>query len=92
MRRRRYTIDLTPLADAPADLHKLLRANLPLPDHYGDNLDALYDVLTEFGAAWTLVFRGVPPPGLRTVCDDAAAATPGLVVRWIRPRARTESH
>lgn len=86
MRRRRFTIDLSTLASNPADLHRLLRAALPLPDHYGDNLDALFDILTEFGASWTLVFRGTPPPGLKVVCDDAAAATPGLVVRWITPR------
>jgi len=86
MRRRKFTIDLSTLSTTPAGLHGLLRATLPLPDHYGDNLDALFDVLTEFGASWTLVFRGVPPPGLKAVCDDAAASTPGLVVRWVRPR------
>ena len=28
-------------------LHKYLRAELELPDYYGENLDALYDCLTE---------------------------------------------
>ena len=29
-------------------LHKYLRAELELPDYYGENLDALYDCLPEF--------------------------------------------
>ena len=56
------------------------------PLYFGDNLDALHDVLTEFGAVWTLEFRGEPPPGLREMCEDAMAETPGLVVRFVRPR------
>lgn len=87
MRRRRFTIDLSTVGDDAGALHKLLRAALPLPEYYGDNLDALYDVLTEFGATWTLVFRGTPPPGLKAVCEDAAAETPGLSIRWVRPRS-----
>ncbi len=86
MRRRRFIIDLSTSAGSSADLHKLLREKLPLPDYYGGNLDALHDVLTEFGSNWTLIFRGAPPPGLKEVCDDAAEETPGLKVRWIRPR------
>ena len=85
MKRTRYTIDLSGVGDAAA-FHSRLRATLPLPDSYGDNLDAFYDVLTEFGAAWTLVFRGVPPPGVREVCEDAMAETPGLVVKFVLPR------
>ena len=88
MRRRRFTIDLSTVGDDAVALHRLLRATLPLPECYGDNLDALHDVLTEFGATWTLVFRGTPPPGLKAVCDDAAAETPGLSVRWTCSRAR----
>ena len=86
MKRTRYTIDLSGVTDAPA-FQARLRATLPLPDCYGDNLDALYDVLTEFGAAWTLVFRGTPPQGVREVCEDAMAETPGLVVKFIVSRA-----
>lgn len=82
MRRRRFVVDLT----GKTDLYRALRAALPLPDCFGDNLDALHDVLTEFGGAWTLVFRGEPPPGLREMCADAMDETPGLVVRFVRPR------
>jgi len=85
MKRTRYTIDLAGVADAPA-FHARLRAVLPLPDYYGDNLDAFYDVLTELGATWTLVFRGTPLPGVREVCEDAMAETPGLVVKFVTPR------
>ena len=39
------------LADLPdrAALHDLLAGALKLPDYYGRNLDALYDILTERG-------------------------------------------
>ena len=30
-----------------SDLHRVLADALAFPDHYGNNLDALYDVLTE---------------------------------------------
>lgn len=30
--------------------HDYLKERLDLPDHYGRNLDALYDLLSEFGA------------------------------------------
>ena len=49
----------------------------------GTKAGALHDVLTEFGANWTLEFRGEPPPGLREMCADAVEETPGLVVRFI---------
>ena len=60
-----------------------LAAALPLPAHYGRNLDALHDVLTEFGGSWTVVFRnaGAVARGLRAVCADAAE-TPGLQVSF----------
>ena len=41
-----YTVDLENLIDRN-DLHRRLRMDLPLPVGYGNNLDALYDVLTE---------------------------------------------
>lgn len=87
MRRKRFIIDLTSVKSA-AGLHAALRRALPLPDYYGDNLDALHDVLTEFGATWTLIFRGTPPAGLREVCEDSVEETPGLVVQFVTPRAK----
>lgn len=72
------------LGDNPENLHQILRASLPLPDYYGDNLDALHDVLTEFGSKWTLSFRGTPSAAFRQVCMDAMAETPGLIIRFAR--------
>ena len=71
--RRVFTIDLAGVRSA-AKLHDALAAALPLPAHYGRNLDALHDVLTEFGGSWTVVFRnaGAVARGLRAVCADAA--------------------
>ena len=78
-RRRRFVVDLAGVRSA-ARLHAALAAQLPLPAHYGRNLDAFYDVLTEFGGNWSIVFRhaGAAAKGLRAVCDDALAAMPGL--------------
>ncbi len=52
-----YHIDLKNIYSAD-DLHDLLREILPLPDYYGGTLDALYDVLTDEGAKWTIRFTG----------------------------------
>lgn len=81
--RRVFTIDLAGVRSA-AKLHDALAAALPLPAHYGRNLDALHDVLTEFGGSWTVVFRnaGSVARGLRAVCADAAEETPGLRVSF----------
>ena len=43
----RYIIDLENVYSAD-ELHVVVRRTLPLPEHYGNNLDALYDVLTEW--------------------------------------------
>ena len=57
------------------DLHELLSRELPLPDYYGNNLDALYDVLTEEGEGWNLIFYNLPT---NTGADSAATiAAPG---------------
>jgi ribonuclease inhibitor len=81
--RRVFTIDLAGVRSA-AKMHDALAAALPLPAHYGRNLDALHDVLTEFGGSWTVVFRnaGAVARGLRAVCADAVEETPGLQVSF----------
>ena len=78
-RRRRFIVDLAGVRSA-ARLHAALAEKLPLPEHYGRNLDAFHDVLTEFGGSWSIVFRnaGAAANGLRAVCADAMAETPGL--------------
>ena len=80
-RRRRFVVDLAGVRSA-VRLHAALAEKLPLPEHYGRNLDAFYDVLTEFGGRWSIVFRnaGAVAKGLRAVCADAMEETPGLEV------------
>ena len=74
-------VDLAGVHDAES-LQGALAAQLPLPDCYGRNLDAFYDVLTEFGCDWRIVFRNAGPAadGLRDVCRDAAEETEGLEI------------
>ena len=81
--RRRFVVDLAGVRSA-ARLHAVLAAQLPLPAHYGRNLDAFYDVLTEFGGRWSIVFRhaGAVTRGLRAVCADAMEETPGLEIAF----------
>jgi ribonuclease inhibitor len=69
-------------------LHKYLRAELELPDYYGENLDALYDCLTEVCEPVILkipqaVALGWYGARLLTVVQDAAAANPNLQVELI---------
>jgi len=39
------------------ETHDYLAQQLQLPDYYGRNLDALYDLLSEYGREMTLVLR-----------------------------------
>ena len=38
------------------ELHETIADCLHLPEYYGSNLDALADVLTEFGSEWDIIF------------------------------------
>lgn len=49
-----YDVDLTGVR-SPAKFHRRIREVLPVPDWYGDNLDALHDILTE-RKDWTVHF------------------------------------
>ena len=55
MKKKVFTINLQGVKSYAA-LHEALAAALPFPDGYGHNLDALYDVLTEYGANWKITF------------------------------------
>ena len=46
--RKVYTLDGAAAGDRET-LHRYLRGQLPLPEYYGDNLDALYDALKDIG-------------------------------------------
>ena len=79
-----YRIDLANVTDGEA-LHDALAAALPLPEYYGRNLDAFYDVLTEFGGSWRIVFRNADSvcQAFRTLCADAMAETEGLEIVFL---------
>ena len=79
--KERFVVELQGVDTAEA-LHAALAAQLPLPAHYGRNLDAFYDVLTECGANWRIAFRhaGAAAAGLRQVCADAASEGAGVEI------------
>ncbi|WP_022768305.1 barstar family protein [Butyrivibrio sp. NC2007] len=49
-----FYIDLSNVT-AKSELHDTLAKELPLPEHYGHNLDAFYDVLTETTETWNII-------------------------------------
>ena len=83
-----FAIDLAGVATA-AELHRRVRVVLPCPEWYGDNLDALYDLLTDQGSGWRVTFlcteemESLLPAymaSLRRLCIRAMAETPGLQI------------
>ncbi len=85
-----FYIDLKDAA-TKEEFHELLAKELPLPDYYGGNLDALYDVLTECGEGWNLIFYNaslaLPQlsdylPKVRRMAGRAVAETDGLKIRF----------
>lgn len=81
--KKEFDVDLKGVRSSRA-FHARLAKALPLPETYGRNADALYDVLTEFGGDWQISFRNAQgvPQLIRTVCADATEDTPGLVIRF----------
>lgn len=51
-----FIIDLEG-AGSEEEVQERIMESLPLPDYYGENLDALYDVLTEYGDGWHIIVR-----------------------------------
>ncbi|MDO5476476.1 MAG: metallophosphoesterase [Eubacteriales bacterium] len=87
---KEYIVDLSGVMDLD-DLHQRFQNALALPQWYGGNLDALYDVLTEMPVpAQIRILSQKDLPGelqdyfarLQTVLRDAEAETPGLSVRF----------
>ena len=73
-----YTIDLNDIFNAD-ELHRAIRKTLPVPTHYGNNLDALYDVLTDWTEEVTIEFLNMDEAevtmpkymkALRRMCGD----------------------
>lgn len=54
---KRILIDLAGIA-GKGELHEAIRSALSFPDYYGANLDALHDMLTEFGEGMQIVLSG----------------------------------
>ncbi len=50
-----FYIDLMNISSRD-EFHDLLEKELPLPEYYGRNLDALADVLSESGQGWDIIF------------------------------------
>ena len=76
-----YELDGRRLSDKEA-AHVYLQEVLPFPDYYGQNLDALYDVLTE-GSEDTLLWilhAEVVHPAIAAVLEDAMEENPFLTV------------
>lgn len=75
-------------------LHPYLKKQLNLPDHYGNNLDALWDLLTERSAPLTIVFLNVDEAldalgeyglGLLRLFQDADHAQDNITLRYQIP-------
>ena len=73
------------------ELHEKLAKELPLPDYYGSNLDAFYDILTEYGEEWNIIFYNCTDikaempeyfESLRRLCKRAVSDCDGLNVRF----------
>ena len=85
-----YIIDLAGVEDR-TELHDRIEQGIKVPEWYGRNLDALYDVLTEpsFGGDCLICFTGCAGSGekmprymeaMRQVCSAASEENPGLYV------------
>ncbi len=73
------------------EFHDKLKKELPLPGYYGHNLDALFDILTEQGEEWNVIFYNskdmkleMPEyyDSLKRMCERAVADCDGLKVRF----------
>ena len=57
-KRKAFYIDLKEVTNKE-EFHEAFARQLPLPEYYGKNLDALYDVLTEYGEDWTIIIYNI---------------------------------
>ena len=85
----KITLDLKSVK-TPAEAQDFLKNALAFPDYYGKNLDALYDMLTQWDR-WATIALVLPAdpgaglleylPRLRQVFEDAAQQNPRLQVQ-----------
>lgn len=52
---RVYYIDMADKSSRE-DFYNTIEKELPLPDYFGSNLDALSDVFSEYGDGWDIIF------------------------------------
>lgn len=73
-------IDLEGISDKE-EFYSVIRDTIEIPDYFGNNLDALYDVLTEDFEEKTIVIKGIEQTAdemkdymkkFRRLCDDVA--------------------
>ena len=73
-------IDLDGVSDKE-EFYSVIRDAIEIPDYFGNNLDALYDVLTEDFEEKTIVIKGIEQTAdemkdymkkFRRLCDDVA--------------------
>ncbi len=85
-----YEINISGVYNAD-DLHEVIAEALPLPEYYGGNLDALYDVLTDIFEDTELKFINcyeaevMMPKYMMTfkkMCKDAAEENPHLNIEF----------
>ena len=83
-----FTVDLSGVSDRKG-LHDRIQEALPMPEYYGRNLDAFYDVINEYGGSWKILFRGCEEvretmpaylSALARLCMDAEAENAGLSI------------
>ena len=78
---KEYTIDCARV-DGPREFHFVIAKELGVPTWYGNNLDALYDVLTALTEETHLNFVNFPAfaTGFRRCMEDAQKANSMLHV------------
>ena len=85
-----YTIDLYG-AESRAEIHKRIRKGLPVPEYYGNNLDALHDVLAESADDTEIVFKNstMTAPNmrgyveaLRWMCSETTEEYPEIQIEF----------
>ena len=95
-----YLIDLSG-AEGQAEIQDRIAAGLALPENYGRNLDALFDVLTSLPLPCRIHFSGVGNSteeagqtylgAMKRLCADAVKENPGLEILWEEESAGGES-
>ncbi len=79
-----HTIDCAQI-HTTADLHRILAETLHFPAYYGNNLDALFDCLTDISEKTHLILKNwdhVAPfaKGFKFVFDDVETENPNLFI------------